>query len=79
MADLDPSATKLLWINDISGFMVAGLLFIMGMRGGRFGRRKMLAERWLRAATFPTAVRHSKPPPTALTSRKEDAGGARPG
>jgi MFS transporter, DHA2 family, multidrug resistance protein len=40
--DLDPSATQLLWINDIYGFMVAGFLVTMGTLGDRIGRRKVL-------------------------------------
>ncbi|MFN0193754.1 MAG: MFS transporter [Aestuariivirga sp.] len=40
--DLDPSASQLLWIIDIYGFMVAGFLMVMGALGDRFGRRKLL-------------------------------------
>jgi DHA2 family multidrug resistance protein-like MFS transporter len=42
VADLDPSAPELLWINDIYGFMVAGLLVTMGTLGDRIGRRRVL-------------------------------------
>ncbi|KPF45452.1 MFS transporter [Rhizobium sp. AAP43] len=42
VADLDPTATQLLWINDIYGFMVAGFLVTMGTLGDRIGRRKVL-------------------------------------
>lgn len=42
VADLDPSAAQLLWINDIYGFMVAGFLVTMGTLGDRIGRRKVL-------------------------------------
>ncbi|WP_432807418.1 MFS transporter [Rhodoligotrophos ferricapiens] len=41
-ADLKPSATQLLWIVDIYGFMVAGWLIIMGSLGDRIGRRLLL-------------------------------------
>lgn len=41
-ADLDPSATELLWIVDIYGFMIAGMLITMGTLGDRIGRRKLL-------------------------------------
>jgi DHA2 family multidrug resistance protein-like MFS transporter len=41
-ADLSPTATELLWINDIYGFMVAGFLVTMGTLGDRIGRRKVL-------------------------------------
>lgn len=42
VSDLDPSASELLWINDIYGFMVAGFLVTMGTLGDRIGRRKLL-------------------------------------
>jgi DHA2 family multidrug resistance protein-like MFS transporter len=41
-ADLKPSASQLLWIIDIYGFMVAGLLITMGTLGDRIGRRRLL-------------------------------------
>ena len=41
-ADLSPSSTELLWIVDIYGFMVAGLLITMGTLGDRIGRRRLL-------------------------------------
>lgn len=39
---LDPSATQQLWILDIYGFMIAGLLITMGNLGDRIGRRNIL-------------------------------------
>jgi MFS transporter, DHA2 family, multidrug resistance protein len=42
VADLRPSASQLLWIVDIYGFMVAGALVTMGTLGDRIGRRKVL-------------------------------------
>jgi DHA2 family multidrug resistance protein-like MFS transporter len=41
-ADLKPSASQLLWITDIYGFLIAGLLITMGTLGDRIGRRKLL-------------------------------------
>lgn len=41
-ADMQPSATQLLWILDIYGFLVAGCLITMGTLGDRIGRRKVL-------------------------------------
>ncbi|MBL0920255.1 MAG: MFS transporter [Hydrogenophaga sp.] len=41
-AELQPSASQLLWIIDIYGFFVAGLLITMGTLGDRHGRRRML-------------------------------------
>jgi MFS transporter, DHA2 family, multidrug resistance protein len=40
--DLKPSSTELLWIVDIYGFMVAGMLITMGTLGDRIGRRRLL-------------------------------------
>ncbi|MBB5917160.1 DHA2 family multidrug resistance protein-like MFS transporter [Nocardia transvalensis] len=41
-AHLDPSAAQQLWILDIYGFMIAGLLITMGNLGDRIGRRNIL-------------------------------------
>ena len=41
-ADLQPSSSQLLWITDIYGFMIAGLLITMGTLGDRIGRRRVL-------------------------------------
>jgi DHA2 family multidrug resistance protein-like MFS transporter len=41
-ADLQPTSAQLLWIVDIYGFMVAGLLITMGTLGDRIGRRRLL-------------------------------------
>nr|WP_234039855.1 MFS transporter [Corynebacterium pygosceleis] len=41
-ADLDPSATQLLWIIDVYAFVLAALLITMGTLGDRVGRRKVL-------------------------------------
>ncbi|MQY17349.1 MFS transporter [Nocardia macrotermitis] len=41
-AHLDPDATQQLWILDIYGFLIAGLLITMGNLGDRIGRRNIL-------------------------------------
>ncbi|RZU13064.1 MFS transporter [Streptomyces sp. BK239] len=41
-ADLEPSGAQQLWIFDIYGFVLAGLLMTMGSLGDRFGRRRLL-------------------------------------
>ncbi len=41
-ADLQPSSTQLLWITDIYGFLLAGLLITMGTLGDHIGRRRLL-------------------------------------
>ena len=40
--DLKPTSSELLWIVDIYGFLIAGLLIPMGTLGDRIGRRKLL-------------------------------------
>ena len=41
-ADLEPRSTQQLWIVDVYGFMIAGLLITMGTLGDRIGRRRLL-------------------------------------
>src|SRR5262245_9309501 len=41
-AALHPTSSQLLWIVDIYGFLVAGLLITMGTLGDRIGRRRVL-------------------------------------
>ena len=41
-ADLGASSIEQLWITDIYGFMLAGLLITMGTLGDRIGRKKLL-------------------------------------
>lgn len=40
--DLNPTSNQLLWIIDIYGVFLAGLLILMGSVGDRIGRRKLL-------------------------------------
>src|SRR5688500_19116378 len=40
--ELQPTSAELLWIFDIYGFLVAGLLITMGTLGDRIGRRRLL-------------------------------------
>ncbi|WP_017591558.1 MFS transporter [Nocardiopsis potens] len=41
-ADLKPGSGQLLWINDVYGLVMAGLLVAMGTLGDRIGRRRVL-------------------------------------
>jgi DHA2 family multidrug resistance protein-like MFS transporter len=41
-ADLKPTATEQLWIFDVYGFILSGLLLTMGAIGDRIGRRRLL-------------------------------------
>jgi DHA2 family multidrug resistance protein-like MFS transporter len=52
VADLKPTASQLLWIVDIYGFLLAGWLITMGTLGDRVGRRKLLL---IGAAAFAAA------------------------
>jgi MFS transporter, DHA2 family, multidrug resistance protein len=62
-ADLKPSATELLWIVDIYGFSVAGLLITMGTLGDRIGGASccsvapLPSESHRSSPRFPTARR----------------------
>ncbi|MFC9943285.1 MFS transporter [Streptomyces pratensis] len=40
--DLEPSATQQLWILDMYGFVLAGMLIVMGSLGDRIGRRTLV-------------------------------------
>src|SRR5690349_23887859 len=51
-ADLRPTPTELLWMNDIYGFMVGGTMVTMGTVGDRIGRRRLIV---LCAAVFALA------------------------
>ncbi|MFI9103980.1 MFS transporter [Streptomyces fildesensis] len=42
VTDLKPSGTEILWIADIYGFALGGLLVVMGNLGDRIGRKKLL-------------------------------------
>jgi DHA2 family multidrug resistance protein-like MFS transporter len=51
-ADLRPSGSELLWVTDVYGFMMAGLLVTAGALGDRVGRRRLLL---VGAVTFAVA------------------------
>ncbi|WP_159943123.1 MULTISPECIES: MFS transporter [unclassified Nocardiopsis] len=63
-ADLAPSATQLLWITDVYGFLIAGFLIPMGSLGDRVGRRRLLLAG---AAVFAAASVLAAYAPTAGT------------
>jgi DHA2 family multidrug resistance protein-like MFS transporter len=60
--DLAPTSSQLLWIVDVYGFMLAGLLVTMGTLGDRFGRRKLLV---IGSAAFAAASVFAAYAPTA--------------
>src|SRR5258708_28244825 len=59
--ELMPTATQLLWIVDIYGFILAGFLVTLGTLGGRLGPRRLLM---LSAARFAIARVAAGPSPT---------------
>ena len=62
-ADLRPSSAKLLWIVDIYGFFVAGLLITMGNLGDRIGRRRLLLIGRARRSASPRSPPRSRAAP----------------
>ncbi|MEU2229407.1 MFS transporter [Streptomyces vietnamensis] len=60
-ADLRPGATQQLWILDMYGFVLAGLLVTMGSLGDRVGRRKLVlvGAALFGAASVAAAYAHS--------------------
>ncbi|MFF9848548.1 MFS transporter [Streptomyces litmocidini] len=60
-ADLRPGATQQLWILDMYGFVLAGLLVTMGALGDRVGRRRLLLSgaALFGAASVAAAYAHS--------------------
>jgi len=65
--DLRPSSAQLLWIVDIYGFFVAGMLITMGSLGDRIGRRRLLL---LGAAAFGAASVLAALSPSTATRRR---------
>ncbi|MFE7779194.1 MFS transporter [Streptomyces sp. NPDC057445] len=66
---LDPSASQMLWIIDIYGFLIAGFLVTMGTLGDRIGRRKLLL---IGAAAFgvaSVAAAYADDPATLIATR----------
>ncbi|MDA2808701.1 MFS transporter [Nocardiopsis suaedae] len=61
-ADLGATGTQQLWILDIYGFLLAGLLITMGTVGDRIGRRRLLM---IGAAAFTAASAAAAYAPTA--------------
>ena len=67
--ELHPSATQMLWVFDVYGFVLAGLLLTMGAVGDRIGRRRLLL---LGAVTFSAAslvAAHASSPATLIGAR----------
>jgi MFS transporter, DHA2 family, multidrug resistance protein len=67
--DLRPSATELLWIVDIYGFLVAGFLITMGSLGDRIGRRRLLLVGAAAFGAASVAAAFATSPETLIASR----------
>ncbi|MFC7310631.1 MFS transporter [Streptomyces monticola] len=68
-ADLGPSSTQLLWINDIYGFVMACLLVLFGNIGDRFGRRKLLLLGLVAFAIASLVATYAPNPMTLILAR----------
>jgi MFS transporter, DHA2 family, multidrug resistance protein len=67
--ELKPTSTQLLWIIDLYGFLVAGLLITMGTLGDRIGRRKLLLIGAAVFGVFSLMAAFSKSPQMLIVSR----------
>ncbi|HEU4946665.1 MAG TPA: MFS transporter [Kribbella sp.] len=67
--DLGVSATEQLWIFDIYGFVLAGLLITMGSLGDRIGRRRLLILGALAFGAASVAAAYSQSPEQLIAAR----------
>lgn len=67
--DLVPTSTEQLWIFDIYGFVLAGLLITMGTVGDRIGRRKLLMMGALAFGAASVLAAYAKNPQTLIAAR----------
>lgn len=68
-ADLRPGATEQLWILDMYGFVLAGLLITMGALGDRVGRRKLLLTGAALFGLASLAAAYAHSPGTLIAAR----------
>ncbi|GAA1972314.1 MFS transporter [Kitasatospora viridis] len=67
--DLHPSSTQQLWIFDMYGFVLAGLLLTMGALGDRIGRRRLLLLGALGFGAASTLAAYSTSAATLIAAR----------
>jgi DHA2 family multidrug resistance protein-like MFS transporter len=67
--DLEPSASQLLWIVDVYGFVLAGLLVTMGSLGDRVGRRRLLVIGSAAFAAASVIAAYAPTPETLIAAR----------
>jgi DHA2 family multidrug resistance protein-like MFS transporter len=68
-ADLGVSATEQLWIFDIYGFVLAGLLITMGSLGDRIGRRRLLLVGAVAFGLASVAAAYAQSPEQLIAAR----------
>ncbi|MDX6261017.1 MAG: transporter, family, multidrug resistance protein, partial [Kribbellaceae bacterium] len=68
-ADLGVSATQQLWIFDIYGFVLAGLLITMGSLGDRIGRRRLLIFGAIAFGLASVAAAYAQTPEQLIAAR----------
>ncbi|QNE18844.1 MFS transporter [Kribbella qitaiheensis] len=68
-SDLGVSATQQLWIFDIYGFVLAGLLITMGSLGDRIGRRKLLIFGAIAFGLASVAAAYAQSPEQLIAAR----------
>ncbi|MER5885628.1 MFS transporter [Streptomyces sp. NPDC001941] len=68
-ADLAPGATQQLWILDVYGFVLAGLLITMGSLGDRIGRRRLLLAGAAVFGAASLAAAHAQGPGQLIAAR----------
>ncbi|MFD8742974.1 MFS transporter [Streptomyces sp. NPDC059616] len=68
-ADLRPGSTQQLWILDMYGFVLAGLLITMGALGDRVGRRKVLIAGTAVFAAASVAAAYAQSPGALIAAR----------
>lgn len=68
-ADLGTSGVQQLWITDVYGFMVAGLVITMGTLGDRIGRRRLLLAGGAAFAVASAAAAYATSPAMLIGAR----------
>lgn len=75
-AELGPTSSRLPWIMDVYGFLLAGFLLAVGTPGGRIGRRRLLliCAVSVHAAFSTSGCRHQEERPRGLgdAARRSD-------
>ncbi|GHH45457.1 DHA2 family multidrug resistance protein-like MFS transporter [Streptomyces candidus] len=67
--DLAPSATQQLWILDVYGFVLSGLLITMGTLGDRIGRRRLLLSGAVAFGAASVAAAYASTPDLLIAAR----------